>query len=109
MKLVPAIWTAALLAVACASAPPPAVGPVEVRDDAPYPDDDMDGVARGDVCAAASRRLWQCGCIEVRKVPHWMSFPAYCREMGPAIDTACIAANRTCGELVKCHVRCGHS
>jgi hypothetical protein len=97
----------ALLAAACASSSPPAAaGPIEVRDAAPYPDDDLAGVARGDTCSIAARRLWECGCPEVRKLPYGMTFPDYCRDMGPALATDCIAANRACGDLSKCHVRC---
>lgn len=93
----------ALLALAC-SAPtphPPVIGVGEP----PYPDDDPVGAGAGDTCALAGRALWRCGCKESGRAGG-MTFPAFCRDRGPAINSACIVAARQCPDLTACGVRC---
>jgi hypothetical protein len=93
-----------LALVACTRAAPLPAG-TPGPGDPPYADDEPDAVTHGDACAIAGRRLYECHCPELRRVVG-MTFPAFCRDRGPAIDSACIASH-ACADLAQCGVGCG--
>ena len=100
------LLSASLVLLACAGATRPAEGPIEVRQAAPYPDDEPLMAAGGDACARAARRLWECGCRE-SSGGDGHTFAAFCRAHGAAVATDCIESVHPCSELpARCHVRC---
>ena len=104
-----AIVIAALVScVACASSKPIGVStriPEGADALVDFPDDDADGVSKGDACSTAYRILRSCHCKEAQPIMG-DAFPGWCRSMGYAVDSSCVANVRFCGDLPACHVRC---
>lgn len=102
----------ALALVACVSTGqngPPAQLTGDLPSDADagasFPDDDVAGVSSGDACAVSYRVLRSCHCPEAEAV-QGVTFPVWCRSMGFAVDSPCIAKTKTCKALPACHVKC---
>lgn len=72
-----------------------------------FPDDDVVGIASHDACSVSYRILRSCHCREAEPVMG-SPFPEWCRSMGYAIDSSCIAGVKFCSGLNGCHVRCSN-